>query len=142
MENASKALLIAGGVLIAVLVLSLGVYFARNMAGSASNIYSDLDDSERTEFNQQFLIYEGKDDLTVADVVTIINLAQDSNASGNVPVQIQIIGTVGGRTFQEIIENNQVDSFMINYRTYIFTCGQIDIDPDTQYVSSITIQQN
>ena len=140
MENASKALLIAGGVLIAVLVLSLGVYFARNMAGSASNIYSDLDDSERTEFNQQFLIYEGKDDLTVADVVTIINLAQDSNASGNVPVQIT--GTVAGKTFQEIIEYNQVDSFMIKYRTRTFKCSQIDIDPDTQYVSSITIQLN
>ena len=140
MENASKALLIAGGVLIAVLVLSLGVYFARNMAGSASNIYSDLDDSERTEFNQQFLIYVGKDDLTVADVVTIINLAQDSNASGNVPVQIT--GTVAGKTFQEIIEYNQVDSFMINFRTNTFTCSQIDIDPDTQYVSSITIQLN
>ena len=41
--------------------------------------YRQLEDSKRTEFNQQFLNYNGKTDLTVQDIVTIINLAKDSN---------------------------------------------------------------
>ena len=144
MENASKALLIAGGVLIAVLVLSLGVYFARNISDSASKIYSNLDDTERTEFNQQFLIYEDKDDLTVADVATIINLANDSNSSGNVPVQIngKLINETGETTFKDIIENNQINSLMEIFRRNTFKCEEITLDPDTQYVNYIEITVN
>ena len=79
MENASKALLIAGGVLIAILVASLGVYFSRNIADFTSKTYKQLEEHERTEFNQQFLNYNGKNDLTIQDIVTIVNLAKDSN---------------------------------------------------------------
>ena len=42
MENASKALLIAGGVLIAILLLTLFSYLFRQMASSTSNIYENL----------------------------------------------------------------------------------------------------
>lgn len=140
MENASKALLIAGGVLIAVLVLSLGVYFARNISDSASKIYSNLDDTERTEFNQQFLIYEDKDDLTVADVATIINLANDSNSSGNVPVQIEV--NLEDKNLQEFNNEVGINQFMNIYKDYTFKCEEITLDPDTQYVNYIEITVN
>ena len=79
MENASKALLIAGGVLIAMLVLSLGVYFARTYAEHTARIYQQMENSKRTEFNQQFIKYDGMANLNIQDVATLINLAKDSN---------------------------------------------------------------
>lgn len=88
MENASKALLIAGGVLIAILVMTVGVYFSRMIADHSARVYAQLEESRRTEFNQKFLNYDvnhrKKDgssniDLTIQDVVTIANLAQNSN---------------------------------------------------------------
>ncbi|MCI9063880.1 MAG: hypothetical protein HFJ17_04690 [Clostridia bacterium] len=96
MENASKALLIAGAVLIAMMVLSLGVYFARMMADENARIYEQLEDSRRTEFNQQFINFSNekklsldKDDaysysnvsIDARDIATLIYLAKDSNNS-------------------------------------------------------------
>lgn len=78
MENASKALLIAGGVLIAMLIASLGVYFARSYSEETARIYQQMENHKIAEFNQQFLKFEGVD-LNVQDVVSIINLAKDSN---------------------------------------------------------------
>ena len=40
MENASKALLIAGGVLIAILIATLWVYFARKIGDENARIYA------------------------------------------------------------------------------------------------------
>ena len=57
MENASKALLISGGVLIAILILTLFSYLFSKMAGSSSNIYAALEKHEKDEFNQQFINY-------------------------------------------------------------------------------------
>ena len=89
MENASKALLIAGGVLIAILVMTLGVYFSRSIADYTSRVYAQLEESKRTEFNQQFFNFTDKlkkvgsnwvaDTITIQDVATLINLAKDSN---------------------------------------------------------------
>ena len=52
MENASKALIIAGGVLIAIFLLTLFTYLFSHMAESTSGIYSMLDQAEISEFNQ------------------------------------------------------------------------------------------
>lgn len=54
MENASKALLISAGVLIAILLLTLFSYLMRQMGGSTYGIYSKLSQREITEFNQKF----------------------------------------------------------------------------------------
>lgn len=91
MENASKALLIAGGVLIAILVASMGVYFARSMADQEAKIYARMEDTERTKFNQQFTQFSNQlrydkntntyksDSTNIQDIITLIHLAKNSN---------------------------------------------------------------
>jgi len=81
MENASKALLIAGGVLIAILVASLGVYFWESFSEQTARIAQQMENDRKTEFNQQFMKYNGMSDLRIHDVITLINLAKDSNIS-------------------------------------------------------------
>lgn len=89
MENASKALLIAGGMLLLILVMSLAAYIFKQLGSQTSTFYRDMSDTEIFEYNQQFFNFEGKE-LRIQDVITIINLAKDSNKRELVPTTIQV----------------------------------------------------
>lgn len=79
MENASQALLIAAGVLIGILILTLAVYLFSVFGGYATNTQSKLDEDDIAQFNQNFLKYSGLTELTIQDIVTVKNYALESN---------------------------------------------------------------
>lgn len=58
MENASKALIIAGAILLSILIIALGIYVF-NMAKGVTDTKA-LNDIEIAQFNQQFTNYKGK----------------------------------------------------------------------------------
>ena len=89
MENASKALLIAGGMLLLILVASFATLLFRRMGSQTSEFYKDMSDTEIYEFNQQFFNYENKE-LRIQDVVSIINLAKDANDRERAPVTLEV----------------------------------------------------
>ena len=106
MENASKALLIAGQVLIAILLLTLLSYLFTKMHENTVAIQEKMNLNEKMEFNQQFLVYDGIQDrvigktddgediygaLTAQDVASIINLAKSNNINPKFPTIIQVI---------------------------------------------------
>ena len=77
MENASKALLAAGGVLISVIIITLIVNIFQN-AGKQSKTYKQsAQTDEITIFNSNFTKYLGKN-LTIHEVVTICNFAKQN----------------------------------------------------------------
>ena len=57
MENATKALLIAAAVLVAIIIISLTLAIVRQGTESINN--ADLSEAEQTQFNQKFTVYEG-----------------------------------------------------------------------------------
>ena len=57
MENATKALLIAAAVLIAIILISLGLAVVRQ--GQEAVQDADLSEAEATQFNSKFTMYEG-----------------------------------------------------------------------------------
>ena len=57
MENATKALLIAAAVLIAIILISLGLAVVRQ--GQEAVQDADLSEAEATTFNSKFTMYEG-----------------------------------------------------------------------------------
>ena len=59
MENATKALLIAAAVLVAILIISLGIGIF-NMASEQVNNAGDLSEYEIQKFNEKFTKYEGE----------------------------------------------------------------------------------
>lgn len=79
MENASKALLMAAGVLIGVLILSLAVFLFINFGEQAEQIHGEITSNQLTQFNAQFNVYEGRRDVTIYQIVTIANLAYENN---------------------------------------------------------------
>lgn len=78
MENATKALIIAGTILISLLLISIAVYVFNNYAGFAIENQERQAAQDKIQFNTQFEKYVEKD-LTIHDVVTIANLAKDYN---------------------------------------------------------------
>lgn len=57
MENASKALIIAGAILLSILIIGLGMFIYQQAAGAMGD--TGLSDQEITAFNSKFESYEG-----------------------------------------------------------------------------------
>ena len=135
MENASKALIIAAGVLIAILLLSIFTYLMSSMSASSSNIYSTLEESEITEFNQQYFNYEGRTNLVIQDVITIINMAKDSNQRGQFP-EVKVY--VDSRE----VTNEDVNNMLSSQIDKTFTFQSAEINTATRLVYKVNIITN
>lgn len=79
MENASKALIMAGGILIAILVMSLFVYLIVSFGATSDKIHDQNAQTQITEFNAQFTKYQGRTNITIYDIVSVANLARENN---------------------------------------------------------------
>lgn len=72
MENASKALIIAGAILLSILIIALGVFVFNQAKSSIGN--TGLSDQEVAAFNSKFDSYEGKQlGSSVRSLVTQVN---------------------------------------------------------------------
>ena len=78
MENASKALIIAGALLISILIISLGVIIYQQAAGVINN--NSMSELEVTQFNEPFESYVGKN-IRGANVKALINKIKTSNST-------------------------------------------------------------
>lgn len=80
MENASEALLIAGGILLAILCITLLVNALNNLA-ILGNTVADKEDSRRLEeWNAEWEAYN-KTVLYGADIITVMNKAEEYEGS-------------------------------------------------------------
>ena len=78
MENASKALIIAGAILLSILIISLGIMVYNNAKNTVGN--ASLDKQEIETFNSQWQVYVGKN-KTASEVYTMMSAIVASNAS-------------------------------------------------------------
>ena len=79
MENASRALMMAAGVLIGILILSLAIYLFTNFGAASAEAHRRNEENQISQFNAQFTSYVGRTDITIHDIVTVINLARNNN---------------------------------------------------------------
>lgn len=78
MENAAKALGIAGGVLIAIIILAGLLYTFKRMSQIPEQQEYEKETQELSKFNQQFEVYNKKLMYGV-DVVSCLNKVRDNN---------------------------------------------------------------
>lgn len=78
MENASKALLIAGGILIAILIIGVLVYSFGSMSGYFESETTKEEAEQLKAFNDQYEAYHRKL-LRGTDVVSVMNKVLDNN---------------------------------------------------------------
>lgn len=88
MENATKALLIAAGVLIGMLILSLGVYLYYSIGTYVERSQEQIAQQELDKFNTQFYNYQAVENevFSFQDVITAANLAYENNSKYDFPI--------------------------------------------------------
>lgn len=60
MENASKALIIAGAILLSILIIAIGMYIFNSSSTSINDAATRISQQEIQSFNKQFEMYEGR----------------------------------------------------------------------------------
>lgn len=113
MENASKALIMAAGVLIGILTISLMVYLFNRLGQSNKLIYNQIQEREVQEFNSK-LLQGGGEDISVTssgnnntgsyasttELMAALAFIRDINLNQNYPstndepfIQVKVTGT-------------------------------------------------
>lgn len=96
MENATKALLIAAGVLMGMMILSLGVALFYSLNGYIEDTQQTMEENSLSRFNTQFFKYVNMQPdehgvlqetfkLTIQDIITVANLAYENNKQLGIP---------------------------------------------------------
>ena len=98
MENASKALIIAGAILLSILLISLGIFVFTQAQDTLGSI--NLDEQEVLAFNNKFLAYEGN--IRGSQLKQLFNLVDSNNASANAEGATEKIIDITGVTESEI----------------------------------------
>lgn len=60
MENASKALIIAGAILLSILIIAIGIYVFNQANSTITGSMSSMNTQEKEAFNNNFTTYQGK----------------------------------------------------------------------------------
>ena len=111
MENASKALIIAGAILISILIVGLGVIIYNNVSGIATQ--DTMSQQERAAHNSPFTAYFGNS-IQGANVRALITSVNSNNQSANVNDE-----KIGNYIYLVDAENKPVTSSSIRTgRTY------------------------
>ena len=119
MENATKALLIAGTVLIAIIIVSIAVYLYSLYSNQAEQYKETISATELQKFNSKFEAYIGRENITPQEIVSIVNLANQYNNQ----VQIYLEGIR-----LQFITSKPEDFIKIN-KDNLFSCEWSNSNP-------------
>ena len=150
MENAVKALFIAAGVLIGMMIISLGVSLFASLSDYVENAHEERASKKLQEFNEQFTKYINYNDetnkkefvLTIQDVVTAANCAYENNLNyrleeydgNNYYVTIKLDGQVLEKTINE--KSAEILSEGLGFE-YKCSSTNVKINPNTKRVYEV-----
>ena len=132
MENASKALIIAGAILLAILIISLGIMIYNQASGVVDS--NAMDEVEVTSFNEKFRQYEGQN-IRGANIKALINSIAQNNLSnqGDESKQVELV-------FDRTSKGKITSSNGITVQTgksYTVSC---ETDGESGYINKVTVQ--
>lgn len=119
MENASKALIIAGAILLSILIIALGVFVFNQAKSAVGN--TGLSDQEVAAFNSKFDSYEGNQ--KGSSVKALINTVRNYNKSAE---SGEIINILPG-TAPTNITDQLTDDRGVNYSASVISSNMYKI---------------
>ncbi len=135
MENASKALLIAGGILLAMMVLALLVYMLNAMGDMQESQNTRLLTKQIEEFNKSYLAYD-KTRMYGTDVITVVNNAKENNIkysdNPEYSMDVKIYDTTG---------NPISISYDEDFKISIFKCAEVKYNASTGRINEMIFEQ-
>ena len=150
MENASKALIIAGAILLSILIIAIGMYIYTSSHNSISEAGSQISEQEKTSFNQQWNTYEGEQG---GNNIKALLQKVIGNCNTNAQEEQRLVDVVCSRAksigFQANI-NVRVDNIEDSIQELTWLRNRIEVrhtyyvqleyDPQTSLVSKIVIR--
>lgn len=133
MENASKALIIAGGVLIAIMILTMGVYLIGQFGKTSDSYVTQLDTVELHKYNSNFEVFLDRTDITAQEIVTVISMSQQKDQGTKVYVDGNDVTNWGEQQKNEFLEKN-----ILIYKangTAEYTCMNVDYDSEGKVIA-------
>ena len=119
MENASKALIIAGAILISILLISIGIILINSGRSVTSTGTTQMQSQEIETFNSRFTAYEGS--RKGSELRSLFSAVKSSNATDS-SHQVQIDGVESATD-------------LVDTKTYTVSC-----DYTNGYVSKVIIE--
>lgn len=148
MENAAiKALLMAAGVLIGIMMISLGISLYSSLSEYVEFTHKEIASNEIQQFNEQFLKYinyntstmEMEFTLTIQDIVTVANIANENNLNTDYTVKVVLEGVPG---LQEDIKSNSAEILENRLeKQYRCSVNDIKINTITGRVEQVTFHE-
>ena len=139
MENASKALIIAGAILLAILIISLGIMIYNQASGVVNN--NAMSEVDISTFNQKFTQYEG-DNVRGAQVNSLLDQVRSNNITyqddETRKIKVTVTGTWSGTVPSGDLLTGTYTKASTG-STYTVETGE---DADTGYINSVTIKVN
>lgn len=136
MENASKALLFAAGILIAIILISVAVYIVGMANNATTGVASTMTDMELSAFNSKFTTYAGTSiaGSQVKQLIEVVNASNTQNAGTDLLVTI-----VKGEKMDNVTLSGSAEegNFVLNVgssKKY-----RVNIDKEDGAVKTITI---
>ena len=104
MDNASKALIMAGAILIAVAIVGIGIYIFSAANGMTDDALNQIDALTVTSINSQLQQYEGT--IRGREVKALLNTARSINKQNALPDSQQIMAKLPGAKSGAIIPDD------------------------------------
>lgn len=142
MENASKALLIAGAILLCILIIAIGMFIYNSAQSTITDSLTSLSTQEVEAFNNQFTSYEGVQTGSNIRALTgrlIANADTYADEPAKIPA-IYIDKTKSGSS----AAINEVVTTAGETQNYIDSCGKIrnQVETKHEYYVEISYQKN
>lgn len=141
MENASKALIIAGAILLAIVLITLGVVIIGR--GQSAVEDASIDDQVISTWNQKFTQYEGED-VSGSTVNILINAVLSANATNNANGQTsKLIQLIPAGTKNKIVvspTSGATQQVTTKAKPAAKYSVKTQIDTTTGYVTKIQIE--
>ena len=122
MENAAKALLIAGAILICILLIGVGMLIYNNAIQNIEGGMSSMDENAKLQFNIKFTQYEGK--KSGANVRALI---------GNIITNNSTNQDVDGKLVELVIENTSFKPTTSDLKMDEMSAEKAKINTGAQY---------
>lgn len=149
MENASKALIMAGSVLIGILIMSLAVYLFVDFGTTSAQINEQNAQTQITQFNSKFTSYQNRNDITIYDIITLAAYAKENNKYYDNDNAYKIVVKIGNNEIQNnrddqnyiLIKNDQGSINAGNSDLPIYECESISYNNINGRVNEIKFKK-
>ena len=128
MENATKALLIAAAILIAIVLISIGVFVLRQ--GQDAMSAADMSEAQILAFNANFKTYEGIQ--RGSQVKALLQRISNSNNKGEDSAMINV-------TYNGVTTNDAATIKAMTVTTASYYKVEFTENANTQLINSVTI---